>query len=461
MKQTVAWMLLAAPMVLYPAPREPADLIITHAYVVTMNRSRTIYQDGAVVIRGSHLIAVGPASAANNYIGAKTIDAAGDLVMPGMINCHTHASMTVFRGLGDDVPDRLQRFIFPLEHKLVDREMVYWGALYGMIEMIQGGVTTFADMYYFEDEVARAAQKMGMRGILGETVINIPAPDAKEPYGGIGYAQKFIQQFHGDPLITPAYAPHAPYTVDAEHLRTIEKDAETQDVPILMHVAEMPYEVTDIKTQYNKTPIEYLDSLGLLSGHLVAAHCIFVTDSDIDLLKSRDVGVAHNMEANIKSAKGVAPAMKMFKQGVRIGLGTDGPMSGNTLDIIGQLGYVAKVQKVANRDRNVAPAIDVVEMATMGGARALHMESRIGSLEAGKLADLVVLDHNATTMTPFYDFYSTLVYAASAQDVRTTIINGRVIMQDRKINTVDVAAAREHMRTLSRKISAAVAQGIN
>ncbi len=299
-----------------------------------------------------------------------------------------------------------------------------------------------------------------MRGILGETILNAAAPDAKEPYGGLEYAQKFIQGFRGDPLVTPAFAPHAPYTVDAEHLRMIQKEADAQDVPILMHVAEMPYEVTDVKRDFNKTPIEYLDSIGLLTKRLVAAHCIFTTDSDIALLKARDVGVAHNMVSNIKSAKGVAPAWAMFTQGVRVGLGTDGPMSGNTLDIIGQLGYVAKVQKLWNHDRNIMPAVDVVEMATIGGARALHMEDRIGSLETGKLADLIVLDRNATTMTPFYDVYSTLVYGASAHDVRTTIVQGRVIMEDRKIETVDVAEVREHIRRLSRKIAAAVAQGI-
>jgi len=295
-------------------------------------------------------------------------------------------------------------------------------------------------MYYFEDEVARAAQKIGMRGILGETVINIPAPDAKEPYGGLAYAQKFIHDFQSDSLVTPAFAPHAPYTVDAEHLRMIEKQAAALDAPILMHVAEMPYEVEQLKKDFNKTPIEYLDSLSLL--------------------KQRDVGVAHNMVSNIKSAKGVAPAARMFKQGVRVGLGTDGPMSGNTLDVIGQLGYVAKVQKLVNHDRNLMPAVEVVEMATMGGARALHMEDRIGSLETGKLADVIVLDHNATTMIPFYDVYSTLVYAASAQDVRTTIIQGRVIMEDRKIKTVDVEDVRGHMRLLSKRIADAVAQGI-
>jgi 5-methylthioadenosine/S-adenosylhomocysteine deaminase len=455
---TVLWTLLAIATATV-APAQTVDLIVTHAYVMTMNASKQIYPDGAVVIRDGHIVAVGPSSITSGYVAAKTIDAAGDIVMPGMINTHMHASMTVFRGLGDDVPDRLQRFIFPLEHKLVDREIVYWGALWGMVEMLEGGVTTMADMYYFEDEVARGAKKIGMRGVLGETVLNAAAPDAKEPYGGIEYARKFIRDFRRDALVTPAFAPHAPYTVDAEHLRIIQKEADALDVPILMHVAEMPYEVEGIKKDFNKTPIEYLDSIGLLTKRLVAAHCIFATDSDIDLLKARDVGVAHNMVSNIKSAKGVAPAWKMYQQGVRVGLGTDGPMSGNTLDIIGQLGYVAKVQKLANHDRNIMPAVDVVEMATVGGARALHMEDRIGSLETGKLADVIVLDHNGTTMTPFYDVYSTLVYAASAHDVRTTIVQGRVIMEDRKIKTVDVGQVREHMRRLSGRISA-VAEGI-
>jgi len=458
-QRMAVWCFIA--IVLFGADaKQPADLVITHAYVVTMDGKKEIFEDGVVVVKDGRIAAVGPANIAARYRADKTIDAAGDIVMPGMINTHTHASMTVFRGLGDDVPDRLQRFIFPLEHKLVDREIVYWGGLYGMVEMIQGGVTTIADMYYFEDEVAQAARKIGMRGILGETVLNAPEPDAKEPYGGIAYAEKFIRDFRGDLLVTPAFAPHAPYTVDAEHLRIVQKKADELDVPILMHVAEMPDEVASIRKEFNKTPIEYLDGLGLLTKRMVAAHCIFASDSDIALLKARDVGVAHNMVSNIKSAKGVAPAWKMFQDGVRVGLGTDGPMSGNTLDIIGQLGYVAKVQKLANHDRNIMHAVEVVEMATMGGARALHMEDRIGSLEVGKLADLIVLDSQSTTMTPFYDVYSTLVYAASAHDVKTTIIQGRVVMENRKITTVNVDEVREHMRSLSRKISSVVAAGI-
>ena len=440
--------------------QQPADLIVINGCVVTMNDRKEIFDGGAVVIKDARIVAVGPRAIAQNYTAPKVIDARGGIVMPGMINTHTHVSMTVFRSLGDDVPDRLTRFIFPLEKNLVDREIVYWGALHGAMEMIEGGVTTFADMYYFEDEVARAAKKIGLRGVLGETIVNFPAPDAAEPYGGLAYAKKFAAQFRGDPLIMPALAPHAPYTLDAEHLRAIAREAEALDLPVLMHVAETTEEVETLRKERNQTPIEFLDSVGLLNRRLVAAHCIFVTDSDIALLKARDVGVAHNLVANIKSAKGVAPALKMAAQGVRVGLGTDGPMSGNTLDIIGQLGYVAKLHKLVNHDRTLAPSEQIVDLATRGGARALHLEDRLGSLEPGKLADVIIFDADATNLIPNYDVYATLVYAASPKDVRTTIIHGRVVMEDRKLTTVDAAEVKAHLRALAAKISAAVAQGI-
>jgi 5-methylthioadenosine/S-adenosylhomocysteine deaminase len=436
--------------------QERADFIVTNGLVVTMNEKKDVIENGAIVIRDARIVAVGPRDIARNFTAPKTIDARGGLVMPGMINTHTHVSMTVFRSLGDDVPDRLTRFIFPLEKNLVDRDIVYWGALHGAMEMVEGGVTTFADMYYFEDEVARAAKKIGLRGVLGETIINFPAPDAAEPYGGLAYAKKFAAQFRGDPLITPAFAPHAPYTLDTEHLRLIEKEAEALDLPVLMHVAETTEEVETLRKERHQTPIEFLDSIGLLNRRLVAAHCIFVNDADIALLRARDVGVAHNMVANIKSAKGVAPALKMFEQGVRVGLGTDGPMSGNTLDIIGQLGYVAKLHKLANHDRTLAPAVEVVEMATRGGARALHRETDLGSLETGKLADVIIFDADATNLIPNYDVYATLVYAASAKNVCTTIIHGRVVMEDRKLTTVDAAEVKTHMRALAAKILAQV-----
>lgn len=443
-----------------PKP-EPADLIVTNGYVVTMNAQKEIIASGMLVVRGGHIIAIGPAALAAQYAAPKTIDARGAIVMPGMINTHTHVSMTVFRGLGDDVPDRLKRFIFPLEKKLVDREVVYWGAMHGLVEMVEGGVTTLVDMYYFEDEVARAAKQIGVRGVFGETVVNFAAPDAAEPYGGIAYAKKFIAAYRDDPLITPAFAPHAPYTVDEAHLRVIAQESAAANVPVLMHVAEMPAEIETLRKERNQTPVEYLDAIGLLNRRLIAAHCIFVTDSDIALLKTRDVGVAHNMVANIKSGKGVSPVPKLLAQGVRVGLGTDGPMSGNTLDVMGQLGYVAKVQKLEQHSPLAMPAVAVVEMATMGGARALHREADLGSLEVGKLADVILVDRDATNMIPFYDVYSALVFAAGPKDVRTTIVNGRVLMEDRQLTTIDAADVRQHMRTLNEKISAAVARGLN
>lgn len=440
--------------------QQPADLIVTNGLVVTMNDGRDVIPGGAVVIKDARILAVGPSQIATRYTPAKTIDARGGIVMPGMINTHTHAAMTVFRSLGDDVPDRLRRFIFPLEKNLVDREIVYWGTLHGAMEMIEGGTTTFVDMYYFEDEAARAAKQIGLRGVLGATIVNFPAPDAPEPYGGLANGKKFAARFRRDPLITPALAPHAPYTLDAPHLRLIAQEAAALDVPVLMHVAEMTEEIEQLRREHNQTPIEFLDAVGLLTPRLIAAHCIFVNDADIALIKQRDAGVAHNLVANIKSAKGVSPALKMIEQGVRVGLGTDGPMSGNTLDVLGQLGYVAKLHKFANHDRTVAPAIQIVEMATRGGARALHRENELGSLEAGKLADVVVFDADATNLIPNYDVYATLVYAASPKDVRTTIIHGRVVMEDRKITTVDAADVKAHIRALQKKISAAVAAGI-
>lgn len=457
---TVAAVAGSAACVAASAQSTAVDLLVTNGTVVTMNATREVIENGVVAVRGSQIVAVGPAATAASFTAARTIDARGGLVTPGFVNTHTHASMTVFRGLGDDVPDRLRALIFPLEKALVDRELVYWGGLHGMVEMLEGGVTTFADMYYFEDEVARAAEAIGMRGVLGETIVDFPAPDAAEPYGGLAYARSFIAKYKGHPLVTPAFAPHAPYSLDEARLKQVAAEAEAAGVPLLMHVAEMADEVETFRKTRNQTPVEYLEAIGVLGPRLLAAHAIFVTESDIATLRRRDVGVAHAMVANIKSAKGVAPALSMFKQGVRVGLATDGPMSGNTLDVIGQLGYVAKVHKLDQKNRNVMPAVDVVEMATIGGARALHMESRIGSLEAGKLADLVIVDTDRAAMVPLYDVYSALVYAATAADVRTTVVHGKVVVDDRRVVTVDAAAVRAKMRDIGRRVTARVAKGL-
>jgi 5-methylthioadenosine/S-adenosylhomocysteine deaminase len=428
----------------------PADLIITHGLVITMDGQRRVLSDSVVVVKDHRIVAVGPAETAAGFAAAKVIDARGGLVLPGMINTHTHAAMSVFRGLGDDVADRLRKYIWPLEAKVVDADLVHWGSLHSMVEMIEGGVTTLVDSYPHPEAAAQAAQEIGMRAVI--------------PYGvkdDLEAEKAFAAKFRDDPLVIPALGLHSPYGATREQILATAKISAETGLRVTMHVAEMDYELKELREKYNQTPIEYLDSLGLLSDRFIAAHCIFVTDSDIALLAKRGTGVAHNMVANIKSAKGVAPVLKMRAAGVRVGLGTDGAMSGNTLDVIGQLGYVAKLHKLDHKDRTVMPSVDVVEMATLGGARVLHLEDQLGSLEPGKLADIIIVGTEATAMVPLYEPYAALVYAASPRDVRTTIINGRVVMEDRKIQGVDVVLIREKVREIARRIEAVVAQGLD
>ncbi|EJL6978579.1 amidohydrolase [Vibrio cholerae] len=421
-----------------------ADLMITDAMVLTMNGDKTVYQNGTVVVKENKIIAVGDAELAKQYQAKQVLDVDGDILMPGLINTHTHVSMTVFRSLGDDVPDRLHRYIFPLESKLVSRDMVRIGANLGNVEMLKGGVTTYADMYYFEDEVAKTVDKIGMRAVLGQSVIQFPVADAKNADEGIQYAMNFIDQYKNHPRITPAFAPHAPYTNTTETLQKIAKLSLEKQVPVLIHLAESDREQEKIAERANGlSPVQYMHQIGALNANLVGAHMILVDDKDIELVKASDMGVAHNMSANIKSAKGVSPALKMYDQGVRIGLGTDGPMSGNTLSTIDEFNQVAKVHKLVNHDRAAMPPLKVIDMATMGAAKALHMEEKIGSLEVGKLADMIVIDTKAPNMVPIYNPYSALVYSANSGNVRHAIIDGKLVMQDRQIHTVDEEQIRQ------------------
>lgn len=423
---------------------DKVDLMITDAMVLTMNENKTVYQSGTVVVDGNKIIAVGDSSLAEKYQARTVLDVDGDIVMPGLINTHTHVSMTVFRSLGDDVPDRLHRYIFPLESKLVSRDMVRIGANLGNVEMLKGGVTTYADMYYFEDEVAKTVDKIGMRAILGETVIKFPVADAANADEGIKYALNFIEQYKDHPRITPAFAPHAPYTNTTETLQKIAKLSIDHDVPVMIHLAESHREEEKIAERANgMSPVQYMHSIGALNDKLLGAHMILVDDEDIELVKESNMGVAHNVSANIKSAKGVSPALKMYDQGVRIGLGTDGPMSGNTLSTIDEFNQVAKVHKLVNNDRAAMPPLKVIDMATMGAAKALHMEDKIGSLEVGKLADIIVIDTKAPNMIPVYNPYSALVYSANSANVRHSIVDGQLLMQDRNMLTVDEEMIRK------------------
>jgi cytosine/adenosine deaminase-related metal-dependent hydrolase len=433
---------------------ENVDLLIKNGTVLTMDEDKTVYENGLVAVKENKIVAVSDGSDLDEFAAKKVIDAEGGIVMPGMINTHTHVSMAVFRSLADDVPDRLRRYIFPLENKMVSKEMSYLGALHGSIEMAKSGVTTMVDMYLYEESAAEAVKEIGLRGIMTQNIIKYPTADGEDAQAKIDLAIEFIENYKDDDLITPGFGPHAPHTVNREDLENIKKLSEKYNVPVSMHVAETEKEFNDFRDDHGMTPVEYLDSIGILNERFIAAHAIFVTDSDIALMKARDIGVAHNMVANIKSAKGVSPALQMHDQGLRVGLGTDGPMSGNTLDIIGQMGYVAKLHKLDNKDRSVMPPVKVVEMATMGGARAIHREDELGSLEKGKLADIAIVETKSANMVPMYSPYSALVYSANASNVDTVIVNGEVIVEDKLLLTYDEAKSREMMIDFSKKVSA-------
>ncbi len=406
--------------------------------MLTMNPENTVFEHGTVVVSDGKIVAVGGPELTAKYQAKKVLDVKGDIVMPGLINTHTHGSMTVFRSLGDDVPDRLHRYIFPLENKLVSRDMVRTGANLANIEMIKGGVTTYADMYYFEDEVAKTVDKAGLRAVLGETIINFPVADAQTPEEGIAYAVRFIHKYKDHPRITPAFAPHAPYTNTTENLQKIAALSEELNVPVMIHLAETDREKEEIaKRTGGKSPVQYMADIGVLNNRLLAAHVIMADDNDLNLLKKYDVGVAHNISANTKSAKGVAPVTQMLEKGIRTGLGTDGPMSSNTLTTMNELNLVGKIHKLETKNRAAMPPLTVVEMATMGSARALHMDDKIGSLETGKLADIIVVDTKAPNMVPVYSPYAALVYGANGANVRHTIVDGVILMEDRQLLTVN------------------------
>jgi len=409
------------------------SMIIKNINILTMNKDKDIIENGVLVIKDNLIFDIGDKTLLAKYSCDNIIDGKNGIMIPGMINTHTHTSMVVFRSLADDVQDRLKRYLFPLEKMLVDKELVYLGAKYGIMEMLLGGVTTFTDMYYYEDQVARAAKEFGMRGVLGETIVDFPSPDSNEPYGGLEYSKWFIEKWIDDKLITPAVAPHAIYTNDTEALQKTAELSKKYNIPMMMHVAEMDYEFEECEKKYKMTPVEYLDSIGVLSERFISAHSILVTEKDIELLNKKSVGISHNMGANSKGAKGVAPISAMYKKNMKIGLGTDGPMSGNTLDILTQMPLVGKIHKLFNQDRSIFPAKEILELATIGGARVLNLDHEIGSIEIGKKADLVLFETDSINMQPIYDFYSVLVYSSNPGNVDTVIVDGEILVKNKKL----------------------------
>jgi 5-methylthioadenosine/S-adenosylhomocysteine deaminase len=440
------------------APRQ-VSLVLAGGTVVTMDAANRVIANGAIAIEGSDIVAVDTAeSIAKQFRGRETIDSSGQIVLPGLINTHTHAAMVLFRGLADDLAlsEWLNKYIFPAEAKTVSPEFVRAGTRLAALEMIQSGTTTYADMYYFEEEVAAATKAAGLRGVLGQTIIQFPVADAKTPADGLVRAEAFIRTFKDDPLITPAVAPHAMYTLDGPTLKAARDLSKRLGVPTLIHLAETYDEIQAAQQRFKSSPVSYLDSLGFLGPGVLGAHGVWVSDADISLLKTRGVGVSHNPESNMKLASGTAPVPAYLRADVAIGLGTDGAASNNDLDMFEAMRFAALLHKHASRDPRALSARSALEMATIRGARAMGMDRRIGSIEPRKLADVITVSVNGARQTPMYDAISHLVYVIRGDDVQNTIVNGQVLMRDRKVLTLDEKAVIAEGGSWVEKVRAAV-----
>ena len=428
------------------------DFLIKNGAILTMESRDSVIAGGYVGITGDCITCIGSGGDCG-FEAKKIIDAAGGLVLPGLINGHTHAAMTLFRGLADDLPlmDWLNKYIFPVENRM-DGDFVRTGTLLACAEMILSGTTTFCDMYLFEEETARAAREAGMRCLVGEVLYDFPSPNYGPLEKGFEYTESMIRKWRGDPLVSVAVEPHAVYTCSPHLLLSANRIALENDVPLIIHVAETLSEIEGVLAKYGKRPLEHLDSLGLLGPHLIADHCVHVEEEEIVRLAERGVKVINNPESNMKLASGISPVPKLLSMGVTVGLGTDGCASNNNLDLFGEMDTAAKIHKVRTMDPTVMDAFTVVKMATINGAKALGMDAVTGSLVPGKKADIIIVDTNKPHLTPMYDPYSHLVYAARGSDVSHAFINGQLVMEDRKLLTVDVSEIMERARNKSRKV---------
>lgn len=435
--------------------KEPELKAIYNGTVLCMNESFSEYREGLIIYAGPKIIYVGNFS--QELIAAvpykNRINAHKGIVLPGFINTHTHIGMSFFRTLADDTADRLKKILFPMEKMFVEPDLVYWASLHALAEMILGGTTTFADMYYFEMMTAKAALESGIRGIVAESLTTASSPDSPGFSESFELSKELVHALRGNKLITPGLAPHAPYSLEEKELVTIGDFTQSNKISLLSHLAEMPFEEACILEKYGLRPVQFYKNCGLLHKNATFAHCIFTSEQDRRDIISADSGIAHNVCANAKSGKGIAPAAEFFSEQARIGLGTDGPMSGNTLDIISQLRPASLFQKVRFLNPTIMKPKAIIEMATMGGAKALHLERSIGSLEPEKLADIIIISTESPHMFPIYDPYAAIVYCAGAQDVSTVIVHGEILMRNRKLETLDQTAIREAGVTFTHKIS--------
>jgi len=439
---------------------EPVDWLLSARWVLPMDASRAIVENGAVAIKGGSIVATGTrAELAKRFTPKQTLHRSDAILLPGLINTHTHAPMSLFRGIADDMrlQEWLEKFIFPAEARNVSPDFVRAGTRLAALEMMLGGTTTFTDMYYFEEVIAEAAKAAGMRGVLGQTIIGFPVADARTPADGLARAEAFIKRFANDPLIVPAVAPHALYTNSDETLRGARALANRYKVPFLIHLSETKRENDEILAKRGKSPTAVLEEIGALDGRTLGAHGVWLDDADMAILKRRATGIAHCPSSNMKLASGIAPIMKMLALGVPVGLGPDGPAgSNNDFSMFEEMDLAAKLAKVFTNDPQALSAQKAVEMATIDGARALGMDSTIGSLEAGKRADLIFVRANAAHATPLYNAYSQLVYALKATDVSDVMIDGRWTVRSRIPQTLSPAAVLAEARAYQQKILASL-----
>jgi 5-methylthioadenosine/S-adenosylhomocysteine deaminase len=440
---------------------QEVDIIITGGKALLLDSKNTRLDNAAIAINASEIVAIGQAEQiAKQYCAKKTISAQDSLIMPGFVNCHTHAAMTCFRGIADDLElmDWLNNYIFPAEAKNVNKELAYWGTLLAAAEMIKSGTTTFCDMYIFEDETARAAKSAGMRCLIGEVLFDFSSPNFKTTEEGLAYTRMLVEKWQNDPLINIIVEPHALYTCSPALLTEAKKIADNYNAPLGIHLLENKSEQEQLKQKYGKGAVSFLKDIGYLNKRLIAFHCVCFSDEDMKLFADHSCKVSHNPASNMKLASGVAPVPDMLKDGITVGLGTDGCASNNNLDMIKEMSTAAKLHKIARLDPTVMDAQTVARMATIEGAKALGMEKITGSLEVGKKADIIIIGLNEPHLTPLYSEYSHLVYAASGADVDTVLINGKVIMENRKLLTIDETEVMQKVREIAIKVKNSLQQ---
>jgi 5-methylthioadenosine/S-adenosylhomocysteine deaminase len=438
------------------------DTLLSNALVLTMDKDFRIYPQGAVAIRDGTIVSVGPSQEIlPNYPNHEIIDCEGKTLIPGLINAHTHVSMTLLRGLTDDrrLDVWLMGYMMPVERAFVSPDFVRLGAILGCAEMIQNGITCFADMYYFEETAAQAIAEVGMRAICGQTVLKFPSPDADSYEDAIESAATFIQQWKGHPLIIPAVAPHAPYTCTRDILEKCTQLALAHDVPLIIHLAETLQEVREWRDQYDMPVIPWVKKLGLLEAKVIAAHCVHIDEGEIHTLEHTQAGVVHNPSSNLKLASGFAPVVDMLEAGVMVGVGTDGPASNNDLDMFEELRLASFIAKAITKDPTALPAKTAFSMGTILGAKSLHIDHLTGSIEKGKRADIVLVDLNSIHTQPWFErdpdaIYSRLVYSAKSTDVTDVMVDGQWLMRNRRLTTIEKKPLLEAAAEYARKIDA-------